>query len=61
MDDLGLKGTSVGGAQISEKHGGFIVNKGNASGQDIVDLIDIIQSKVKDRYGFFLEVEQRII
>lgn len=61
MDDLGLKGTSVGGAQISEKHGGFIVNKGNASGQDIMDLIDIIQSKVKDRYGFFLEVEQRII
>lgn len=61
MDDLKLKGTRVGGAQISEKHGGFIVNTGNASGADVLSLIDLVQERVKKHYGFTLEVEQRII
>lgn len=61
MDDLKLKGYSIGGAKISEKHGGFIVNHNNATGQDILDLIQHVQKNVKAKYGFELEVEQRII
>lgn len=61
MDDLKLKGYSIGGAKISEKHGGFIVNHNHATGQDILDLIQHVQKNVKAKYGFELEVEQRII
>lgn len=61
MDELQLKGSSVGGAQISEKHGGFILNKANATGSDILELIDLVQQRVFQHYGFYLEVEQRII
>ncbi|MNK89911.1 UDP-N-acetylenolpyruvoylglucosamine reductase [compost metagenome] len=61
MDDLGLKGFALGGAKISEKHGGFIVNHNQATGRDILALIAHVQNKVKEKYGFELEVEQRII
>jgi UDP-N-acetylmuramate dehydrogenase len=61
IEELGLKGYQIGGAQISEKHGGFIVNKGEATGQDILNLISYIQKEVKERKGISLEVEQRII
>lgn len=61
LDELGLKGFTVGGAKISEKHSGFIVNFNNATGQDILDVIDHVKSKVLDKFGVELEVEQRII
>ncbi|MGJ1403286.1 UDP-N-acetylmuramate dehydrogenase [Sphingobacterium siyangense] len=61
MDDLQLKGCKVGGAKVSEKHGGFIINFANATGKDIVDLISHVNDKVNEKYGFKLEVEQRII
>lgn len=61
IQELGLKGLSIGGAQISEKHAGFIINKNNASGKDILELIKLIQNKVKEAYNVDLEVEQRII
>lgn len=61
LDELGLKGYRVGGAKVSEKHSGFIVNTGNASGQDILTLIGDIKHKVSERFGVDLEVEQRII
>ncbi|MCD0486868.1 UDP-N-acetylmuramate dehydrogenase [Pedobacter sp. MC2016-14] len=61
MDELGLKGFSVGGAKISEKHGGFIVNFNNASGRDILDLIAIVKQRIFSKYGIDIEVEQRII
>ena len=61
IDELQLKGTSVGGAKISEKHGGFIINFDNAKGEDIISLIRLVQKKVSDRFGVMLEVEQRII
>ncbi|MDG1279039.1 MAG: UDP-N-acetylmuramate dehydrogenase [Algoriphagus sp.] len=61
IDDLKLKGLTIGGAQISEKHGGFIINIGNASGDDVLAIISIVQKKVKDKFGVDLEVEQRII
>ena len=61
LDELGLKGFSIGGAMVSPKHSGFIVNSGNATGQDILDLIAEIQKRVKEKFGVDLEVEQRII
>lgn len=61
IDELGMKGYSVGGAKISEKHSGFIVNTGNATGQDILNIIAEVQMRIKKYYGVDLEVEQRII
>ena len=61
IDQLGLKGYTIGGAQISEKHSGFIVNINNATGKDILELIAHSQKLVKDKFGVELEVEQRII
>lgn len=61
IEDLGLKGLSVGGAQISRKHAGFIINSGNATGEDIIKLIEMIQIEVYKAFGVALEVEQRII
>jgi UDP-N-acetylmuramate dehydrogenase len=61
MDELNLKGTTCGGAMISPKHGGFIVNTGNATGQNILDLITLIQEKVFTAYKIRLELEQRVI
>lgn len=61
IEELNLKGFAVGGAKVSEKHGGFIVNYRNATGSDIIALIDIIKQKIQDRFGVDLEVEQRII
>lgn len=61
IDELDLKGFTVGGAQVSEKHSGFIINIGNATGEDILQLIKYIQNKVKEKHNIQLEVEQRII
>lgn len=57
IDALGLKGQSIGGAQVSEKHGNFIVNTGTASARDIAALIKLVKEKVKAAYGFELEEE----
>lgn len=59
IEELGLKGHQIGGAAVSEKHAGFIVNKENATGRDIQILIEDIQRKVLDKYGVELEVEQQ--
>lgn len=61
VDQLGLKGYSIGDAQVSKKHSGFIVNTGNATGKDIIDLIQYVQQKVKETFDLHLEVEQRIL
>lgn len=61
MDELGLKGYTVGGAKISEKHGGFIVNFNEATGEDILSVIAHAQGRVRDKYNIELEIEQRII
>ncbi|MBU2922158.1 UDP-N-acetylmuramate dehydrogenase [Winogradskyella psychrotolerans] len=61
IDELGLKGFTIGGAQVSKKHSGFIVNVNNASGSDIIEIIKHTQSKVKEKYNIDLEIEQRII
>ena len=61
IEDCGLSGYTLGGAQVSPKHCGFIVNTGSAKAQDIFDLIKYIQKNVKDRFGVDLDTEVRII
>lgn len=61
LDELGLKGFAIGGAQVSKKHSGFIINTGNATGQDILSLITEIQRRVKAHFNIDLVVEQRVI
>ena len=61
IDELKLKGFTIGGAKISEKHGGFIVNFNNATGQDILNIIKKVQNTVFETFGVSLEIEQRII
>lgn len=61
IQDCGLKGFGVGGAEVSDLHCGFIVNRGNATAQDVVTLIKYIQDKVYDVYGVLLQTEVRIV
>lgn len=61
VESLGLKGYGVGGAKVSEKHAGFIVNYNDATGEDIIRLIHYIQDRVREQYQVDLEIEQRII
>ena len=61
IEQCGLKGYSVGGAQVSEKHAGFIVNKGGATCKDVLDLIKHIQDTVLAQTGVTLECEVRAI
>ena len=61
ISDAGLKGLSIGGAQVSEKHAGFIINKEGASSADIYSLIKTVQQKVYEEYGIKLETEVRLI
>ena len=60
IEDLGLKGYNINDACVSEKHANFIINKGNATGEDIINLITYIQSKVKEKYNIDLILEQEI-
>ena len=61
IDDCGLKGYSVGGAQISTKHAGFIINRGDATTKDYVDLSDYAADRVYEKYKIRLEREIEII
>lgn len=61
IQDCGLRGATVGGAQVSEKHCGFVINKGGATSADIKELIAYIQKTVYEKTGFHLECEVRII
>lgn len=61
IQDAGLKGYSIGGAAVSEKHSGFVINKSGATAKDILDLIAYIQSEVKRQFNVELHPEVRII
>ena len=61
IEDSGLKGLTVGGAQVSQLHAGFIINTGGATATDILDLMSLIQNTVYDKFGVRLEPEVRII
>ena len=61
IDEAGLKGCSVGGAQVSEKHAGFVINRGGATCADVLALMEHIRKTVYDRTGIELEAEVKII
>ena len=61
IEQCGLKGKLCGGAQVSEKHAGFIINKSNATAKDVKDLISQIQKTVSDKTGYNLECELIIL
>jgi UDP-N-acetylmuramate dehydrogenase len=57
IEQCGLKGKTVGGAQVSEKHAGFIINIGGATCDDVMDLVKLVQDTVKTQTGYTLERE----
>ncbi len=61
IDQAGLKGVRIGGAEVSKKHANFIVNTGNARADDVIQLIRHIQNEVKQKSGYNLETEIKII
>nr|WP_154893288.1 UDP-N-acetylmuramate dehydrogenase [Paenibacillus xylanexedens] len=61
IQDCGLQGTRIGGAEVSRKHSGFIVNVDNATAQDYIDMIALIQEKVRSQFNVNLETEVVII
>lgn len=61
IDGAGLKGLAVGGAQVSEKHAGFIINAGGATSADVRALMERVQAAVREKYGVTLEPEIRFI
>lgn len=61
IEELGLKGKTIGGAEISTKHANFIINKNNASSSDILNLIKLVQKEVKDKYKIDLKLEQQLV
>jgi UDP-N-acetylmuramate dehydrogenase len=61
VEQLGLKGHRIGGAQVSEKHAGFIVNRGDARAADVLALIQHVRERVQARFDVWLETEVRVI
>jgi len=61
IEEAGLRGFTIGGAQVSEKHCGFVINKGDATASDIVKLMHAVQDKVCEEFGVMLEPEVRFI
>ena len=61
IQDAGLMGYSIGGAMVSDKHAGFVVNKGGATAKDVLDLIKYVQDTVEEKFGVKLEPEVRLI
>ena len=61
IDECGLKGYKIGGAEVSTKHAGFILNKGNAKAKDILNLVKYISDKVYEKFGKKIELEVQVI
>lgn len=61
IDECGLKGYQIGGAQVSEKHAGFIINKGNATAEDVKKLMKYVEEQVYNKFGKKIEAEIEII
>lgn len=61
IDECGLKGFQIGGAKVSEKHAGFIINYDNATAKDVIDLIKYVKEKVDEKYGIKIKEEIRIV
>ena len=60
IEKLGFKGFTIGGAQISEKHAGFIINLGNAKSKDVKEIIKVIKNKIRQEFNVNLETEIEI-
>lgn len=61
IEDLGLKGKTIGGAKVSEKHANFIINYKKATGSDVKELIDLVHQKVLDEYNVDMKIEQEFV
>ena len=61
IDEAGLKGLQIGGARVSDKHAGFIINTGNASAKDVLDLMETVRQKVFESYNVCLEPEVKVL
>lgn len=61
IDEAGLKGYSIGGAQVSLKHAGFIVNTGNATAEDILSLIDYVTKVIYEKFEKIIELEVEVL
>ena len=61
IDNLDLKGVQIGGAKISEQHGNFVVNTGSATADDVVQLVALIKTRVRNEYGMVLQEEVQYI
>lgn len=61
IQDCGLQGKGVGGAEVSTKHAGFIINKGNATATEYIETIKMVQKVVKEKFGIELELEVKIV
>ena len=59
--DAGLRGYTVGGAQVAEKHCGFVVNRGGATAADVLQLMADVSDKVKEQFGVTLEPEVKML
>lgn len=61
IEDAGLKGYSIGGAEVSTKHSGFIINKGNAKAKDVLDLVEYVKEEVYKKFSKNIELEIEVI
>ena len=61
IDECGLKGYEIGGAKVSDKHAGFIVNTGDATAQDILDLIEYVKKVVFEKTGKSIKLEIEVL
>ena len=61
IEECGLKGCSIGGAEVSQKHSGFVINKGGAAFEDVVALVEHIKKVVREQKGVELECEMIIV
>lgn len=61
INDAGLRGYRIGDAQVSEKHPGFIINRGNATGEDVINLMNHCKIEIKKKYGICIEEEWKIV
>ncbi|MCL1788585.1 MAG: UDP-N-acetylenolpyruvoylglucosamine reductase, partial [Defluviitaleaceae bacterium] len=61
IEDSGLKGFAIGGAMVSEKHAGFVINTGHATAQNIFDIIGAVRQTVHEKFGVWLEPEVKLL
>lgn len=61
IDECGLKGYSIGGAQVSNKHAGFVINTGDATANDVLELVDVIEKNVLEKFDKKIELEIEVI